>query len=177
MAGCAAAVSTGRVPGDSFLWRLNDADPAGALEDLLSCCSSRRWAAEMVVGRPYGDVNQLVARSDRVFKALAWEDLRQALEAHPRIGDRAAGESREAGWSRDEQAAAADAGDELKQANVDYEDRFGHVFLICATGLSADAILAEARRRLRNEPGVEREEVREELRKIAALRLVKLAEA
>ncbi|MBC6448790.1 2-oxo-4-hydroxy-4-carboxy-5-ureidoimidazoline decarboxylase [Actinokineospora sp. HBU206404] len=159
------------------MWRFNDADPAGALEDLLACCSSRRWAGEMVVGRPYRDVTQLVERSDRVFRALAWDDLRHALDAHPRIGDRAVGENREAGWSRDEQAAAVGAGDELKQANVDYEDRFGHVFLICATGLTADAILAEARRRLRNDIAAEREEVRQELRKIAALRLVKLAEA
>ncbi|TDP70764.1 2-oxo-4-hydroxy-4-carboxy-5-ureidoimidazoline decarboxylase [Actinokineospora alba] len=165
------------MPGDSFLWRFNDADPAGALDDLLACCSSRRWAGEMVVGRPYGDVNQLIARSDRVFAALQWEDLREALDAHPRIGERAVGDSREAGWSRGEQAAAGGGGDELKQANVDYEDRFGHVFLICATGLTADAILAEAHRRLRNDVAAEREEVREELCKIAALRLVKLAEA
>ncbi|MGH3862388.1 MAG: 2-oxo-4-hydroxy-4-carboxy-5-ureidoimidazoline decarboxylase [Actinokineospora sp.] len=165
------------MPGDSFLWRFNDADPAGALDDLSVCCSSRRWAGEMVVGRPYRDVNQLVERSDRVFRALGWADLREALDAHPRIGDRATGESREAGWSRDEQAAASGAGDELNQANVDYEDRFGHVFLICATGLSADTILAEVLRRVRNDVAVEREEVRVELCKIAALRLRKLAGA
>jgi 2-oxo-4-hydroxy-4-carboxy-5-ureidoimidazoline decarboxylase len=177
VAGRAASVSTGLVPGDSFLSRFTDADPAGALRELLPCCASHRWAGEMMVGRPYRDTAQLVARSDAVFGRLAWGDLLEALGAHPRIGERADGEGPEARWSRDEQAAAAGAGDELQQANVDYEDCFGHVFLICATGLSADTILTEARRRLRNEPGVEREEVREELRKIAALRLVKLAEA
>jgi 2-oxo-4-hydroxy-4-carboxy-5-ureidoimidazoline decarboxylase len=107
-----------------------------------------------------------------VLRALAWTDVEQALAAHPRIGERAAGASREAAWSREEQAGAS-PNDELVAGNVAYEERFGHVFLICATGLSGAEILAEVKNRLGNEPATERDVVREELRKIVDLRLGK----
>jgi 2-oxo-4-hydroxy-4-carboxy-5-ureidoimidazoline decarboxylase len=159
-----------------MLSRLNAADSEGAFATLLPCCASRRWAGEMVDGRPYRDLEILIARSDAIFAELGWVDLKEALDAHPRIGERAAGSSQEATWSRGEQSAVRGADDELKQANVDYEDRFGHVFLICATGLDAQTILDSARRRLGNDVETERAEVRAELRKIVALRLAKLGD-
>ncbi|WP_436496135.1 2-oxo-4-hydroxy-4-carboxy-5-ureidoimidazoline decarboxylase [Actinokineospora sp. HUAS TT18] len=169
-------VSTWLVPGDSFLSRLNAADPEGAIATLLPCCASRRWAGEMVDSRPFKDLDDLTARSDTIFAELDWPDVREAIDAHPRIGEKATGTGLEARWSRAEQSAAQGGNDELKQANVDYEDRFGHVFLICATGLDAQAILENARRRLANDDNAERVEVREELRKIVALRLAKLGD-
>jgi 2-oxo-4-hydroxy-4-carboxy-5-ureidoimidazoline decarboxylase len=156
----------------SSLDAFNIAEPAVAEHDLLACCASRRWADELLARRPYHDVGQLRSVSERVLAALEWTDVEQALAAHPRIGDRAEGASKEAGWSRAEQAGAT-PNDDLVAGNRLYEERFGHVFLICATGLSGEEMLAALRKRLGNEPGAERDVVREELRKIVDLRLGK----
>ena len=99
----------------------------------------------------------------------------RALAAHPRIGERAPGPDREAAWSRREQSGVDGAGDEtraaLVAANQAYEERFGHVFLVFATGRSAADMLAAAQERLGNDEEAERRVVGEELAKIAALRL------
>lgn len=157
---------------------LNAAEPALAERELLACCAARRWADELIVRRPYQDVPTLERVSDAIFARLTWTDIEQGLAAHPRIGERAAGESREAAWSRDEQSAATGRpDDQLRAANEAYEERFGHVFLICATGLSAQTILEALNRRLGNDEETERGVVHEELRKIANLRLRKLVGA
>jgi 2-oxo-4-hydroxy-4-carboxy-5-ureidoimidazoline decarboxylase len=161
---------------DLSLEGLNVAEPERAERELLACCAARRWADELIVRRPYPDVRTLERVSDAIFAELTWADIEQGLAAHPRIGERAAGDSREAAWSRAEQAAAAD-GDpqqQLRAGNLAYEQRFGRVFLICATGRSAAEILAVLNERLDNDEGTERAVVRDELRKIAALRLRKL---
>jgi 2-oxo-4-hydroxy-4-carboxy-5-ureidoimidazoline decarboxylase len=145
---------------------------------LLTCCASHRWAAEVAARRPYNDLDTLRRVSDAALAALGWSDVLEALAAHPRIGERAGGESREAGWSRSEQAAAATddprTADELASTNAEYEQRFGHVFLISASGRTAGDILAALRERLGNDEAAERQAVREELRKIVHLRLAKL---
>jgi 2-oxo-4-hydroxy-4-carboxy-5-ureidoimidazoline decarboxylase len=153
---------------------LNAAEPEHAERELLACCAAHRWADELLVRRPYGDLETLRSVSDRVFAELGWPDIEQALAAHPRIGERAAGDRREAAWSRAEQSAATGSTDELRAANLAYEERFGRVFLICATGLSAEEILTALRQRLGNDEETERVVVREELRKIVNLRLEKL---
>lgn len=146
--------------------------------ELLTCCASRRWAAEVAARRPYNDLDTLRRVSDAALAALNWSDVLEALAAHPRIGERAGDASREADWSRSEQAAAAPAdrqtADELASANAEYEQRFGHVFLISASGRTAEDILAALRERLGNDEDGERRVVREELRKIVHLRLAKL---
>jgi 2-oxo-4-hydroxy-4-carboxy-5-ureidoimidazoline decarboxylase len=151
----------------------NGAEPADAERDLLACCAARRWARELIARRPYADVAELRTVSDRVLAALTWADVEEALAAHPRIGERAAGTDRESAWSRAEQAGAAGAEEDLHAGNVVYEERFGHVFLICATGLSAEAMLTALRTRLGNDPAAERDVVRTELGKIVNLRLGK----
>jgi 2-oxo-4-hydroxy-4-carboxy-5-ureidoimidazoline decarboxylase len=160
------------------LSRLNALPDADAEAELAACCASARWAREVAKGRPYADAAALLAAGREASAALAWPDVREALSAHPAIGERAQGESTEAGWSRSEQSGVDDAGDrvrtELAAANRAYADRFGHVFLICASGLSADRMLAALRERLGNDPETERGVVAEELGKIAALRLEKL---
>jgi 2-oxo-4-hydroxy-4-carboxy-5-ureidoimidazoline decarboxylase len=162
---------------DSRLAALNRAEPGPAEQELLACCASRRWADELLARRPYGDLDALRAVSARVFAELTWPDVEEAMAAHPRIGERAAGPGREAGWSREEQAGVAEAGAEIQEdlavGNLAYEERFGHVFLICATGLSAEAMLARLRERLGNDPDTEHEVVRAELGKIVDLRLGK----
>ena len=149
--------------------------------ELLACCASPRWAAEVAARRPYPDLDTLQRVGDAALAALAWPDVLQALAAHPRIGDRAAGGGREAGWSRSEQAAAAGqlgADDllaaEVAEGNAEYERRFGHVFLICASGRGAGEVLAALGERLGNDVATERAVVREELRKIVRLRLARL---
>ena len=155
---------------------LNAAEPELAERELLACCAARRWADELIVRRPYHDVETLERVSDTIFVELTWADIEQGLSAHPRIGERATGEGRQASWSRAEQSAAAtdQLQDQLRAGNADYERRFGHVFLICATGLTAEAILEDLMNRLSNDEPTEHEVVREELRKIATLRLRKL---
>lgn len=157
---------------DSSLDRLNAEEPAAAEHDLLACCASRRWADEVLARRPYHDLAQLRSVSELVLRALDWADVEHALAAHPRIGERAAGSGTEAAWSHAEQAGAAPSED-LVAGNVAYEERFGHVFLICATGLTGEEMLTALRTRLANDPADERDVVREELRKIVELRLGK----
>ncbi|WP_301175306.1 2-oxo-4-hydroxy-4-carboxy-5-ureidoimidazoline decarboxylase [Actinomadura geliboluensis] len=144
--------------------------------DLAACCASRRWIAAVAGHR---DLAALRAASRRALDELAWADVEEALAAHPRIGERAGGGGREAGWSRGEQSGMDGAAAELREALVEgnraYEERFGHVFLIRASGRSALEMLAELRERLGNDAETERAVVRRELAEIVDLRLVKLA--
>jgi 2-oxo-4-hydroxy-4-carboxy-5-ureidoimidazoline decarboxylase len=167
----------GRVPvGD-----LDRAAAATAAGLLRPSCASARWIERMVSGRPYGSRAALVAGSDATIAALGWPDIQQALAAHPRIGARpggaAVGGGREAAWSREEQSgtrdAAADVQARLRAGNAAYEEQFGHVFLICATGMSAASMLAALGARLGHDPATEREVVRDELIKIVRLRLTR----
>jgi len=145
-------------------------------EDLRACCAAPAWPAAILAGGPYPDRSALLAAADAASRALSWDDVLVALAAHPRIGERPAGDSREAAWSRQEQSAAGQSAG-LIAANRAYEDRFGHVFLIFASGRGPDDIVAAARQRLGNDQETEREVVKDELRKIARLRLERLLDA
>jgi 2-oxo-4-hydroxy-4-carboxy-5-ureidoimidazoline decarboxylase len=149
-----------------------------AVQDLLSCCASPQWALAVASGRPYPDADAVTDASAAALAQLDWPEISLALAAHPRIGQRPSGDGREAVWSRREQAAVdhSDAAvlDQLAEANRAYEERFGRVFLIFATGRSHTEMLAEARRRLDNDEETERAVVRGELARIVALRLERL---
>ncbi len=153
----------------------NDGPADRAVQALRACNAAPRFAAEVVAGRPYRDVETLVARAEDVARALPWEDVAVALAAHPRIGDRVEGSSAEAESSRKEQSSMADADDATRTAllegNRAYEERFDHVFLIRAAGRSPDEMLAELRRRLDNDEESERAEVTEQLAQITGLRV------
>jgi 2-oxo-4-hydroxy-4-carboxy-5-ureidoimidazoline decarboxylase len=157
--------------------------PAGSLEtDLLACCAAPAWAAAVLTGRPYADRAEVLAAGARAAAGLGWDDVLAGLSAHPRIGERAAGDSKEAAWSRREQAQAAASEDEetaaaLVRANQAYEKRFGHVFLIFASGRSRAEILAAALDRAGHDDATERAVVTGELGKIAVLRLERLLDA
>ncbi len=148
-----------------------------AAAELLPCCASRRWISQIINGRPYGSLESLADASDAVLADLAWPDVAEALAAHPRIGERTLAQRREDAWSRQEQSGAhraePDVEAALREGNVTYEKRFGHVFLISATGLSAAQMLAALQARLANSPEVEQDVVRRELTKIVRLRLAK----
>jgi 2-oxo-4-hydroxy-4-carboxy-5-ureidoimidazoline decarboxylase len=145
-------------------------------DELRSCCAAPAWAAPILSGQPWPDRAAVLAAADASARALSWDDVLIALEAHPRIGERAAGDSKEAAWSRQEQSAVS-PDEVLNEANRAYEKKFGHVFLIFASGRGKEEILAEAHRRLGNNDQTEREVVKEELRKIALLRLERVLDA
>jgi 2-oxo-4-hydroxy-4-carboxy-5-ureidoimidazoline decarboxylase len=121
-----------------------------------------------------------LARSATVLQDLDWADVREAVDAHPRIGERVDGASQEAGWSRREQSGMDPASDEVRHAlvaaNQAYEARFGHVFLIFATGRSDVEMLAAAQARLGHDEAAERAVVRTELSRIVDRRLTVLLE-
>jgi 2-oxo-4-hydroxy-4-carboxy-5-ureidoimidazoline decarboxylase len=163
------------VPERVSLEALNALPAEQARECLLACCSSTRWALNVTSGRPYASVGEILARSDEAVAGLDQGDLEQALAGHPRIGAGAA-----AGWSRREQAGV-EAADQatigaLADGNEAYERRFGHIYLVCATGRSADELLALLRERLGHDPGTEWGIVRGELGKINRIRLRRLLE-
>ncbi|MFW6092254.1 MAG: 2-oxo-4-hydroxy-4-carboxy-5-ureidoimidazoline decarboxylase [Actinomycetota bacterium] len=152
-----------------------------ARDALLACCSSRAWAERVGAGRPYASTAQLYAAADEAVAAMTEADLDEALAGHPRIGERpgsspGSGHSASsAGWSAREQSGVAGS-DELVAANREYEERFGHVYLVCATGKTGPELLEILRQRLGNDPATERRVVREELSKINKIRLQRLVE-
>jgi len=122
----------------------------------------------MAAGRPYPSLDAVRAAIETTFNSMTWDDVVEAMAAHPRIGARAGGQSAA------EQAGVGDASRAaLAAGNADYEQRFGHVFLICATGLSGEQMLAALRARLDNDQATERMVAARELREITALRAEK----
>ena len=162
----------------SALAVVNDAPPDRAAEHLAACNASGHWVTTMVAGRPYPDTESVLERGERAARELSWAEVRQALDAHPRIGDRVDASTQEAAWSRHEQAAVS-SGDHvaltaLREHNAAYERRFGHVFLIRAAGRSTEQILGELRRRRAADEDRERDEVRDQLAQITRLRLERM---
>jgi 2-oxo-4-hydroxy-4-carboxy-5-ureidoimidazoline decarboxylase len=156
------------------LGSFNAAPARDAERTVLACCASATFAKAIGGARPYPDQAALLAAIDAEFNTLNWDDIVEAMSEHPRIGDRAV----RGGMSAAEQSGAAAAGDEVRQGladgNLAYEQRFGHVFLICASGLSGQEVLDQLRARLDNDEEAERAVVRAELRKITRLRMTKM---
>src|SRR5262252_10069396 len=134
---------------------LNALPPGDFEELLLGCCAAPGWARQVTDGRPYQSVAELIAAGDAAWAARQPGDLDAAMAGHPRIGER-----RLSGWSSREQAGIGEDAETLAalaDANAAYEQRFGHVFLICATGRGSAEILAELNRRMSHDPATERE--------------------
>ncbi len=169
---------------DEALRQLNSLPPEEAQAELLKCCGTTRWAREMAEERPFADERALLETADRVWLGLSREDWLEAFRSHPKIGERRA--ARETGegarrWSEEEQKGTRDAGrevlDELAAANREYEEKFGHIFIVCATGKGAAEMLALLRRRLGSDPETELRVAAEEQRRITQLRLKKSLES
>jgi 2-oxo-4-hydroxy-4-carboxy-5-ureidoimidazoline decarboxylase len=183
---------------DRLTW-FNELPAEAAQQALLDCCSALGWAARMVAGRPFTSAEDAIRRSSGIVATLTIPDLADALAGHPRIGERPdaadaspwaapyyrPGSSNEAptrphaaDWSRQEQSglAADDATSRqaLARLNLAYERRFGHIFLVCASGRTGTQLLRVLLARLQNEPDDEWQVVRAELQKINALRLQRL---
>ena len=161
--------------------RLNALEEAKAFAELLRCCGSRRWAGRMAGLRPFDSEAALLEAADSVWMGLDVADRLEAFAAHPRIGDLDSLRVRfasTASWASHEQSGVSAAGDStlraLADGNRDYEAKFGHIFIVCATGKSAGEMLTLLRERLGNDPEAERAVASEEQAKIARIRLRKL---
>ena len=148
---------------------------------LESCCGSHAWVQEMLAHRPFGTFVRILDEAEEVWWSLGPDDWREAFDHHPRIGEQAAAAPQGATaktWSADEQRGASTAGEGTRQAlaeaNREYERRFGHIYLVCATGKSAEEMLALLRQRLSNDPATEMRVAAAEQAKITRLRLEKL---
>ncbi|MCQ8832463.1 2-oxo-4-hydroxy-4-carboxy-5-ureidoimidazoline decarboxylase [Streptomyces malaysiensis] len=155
------------------LARFNAVDDPDAAATLRTVCASRTWGAALAGGRPYATVGELLDASDAAMTGLTAADLAEAMAAHPPIGRPAPGDAasaREQNGVRDAERA------ELLELNLAYQERHGHVFLICATGRTGEEMLAALRERIHHDADTEREIVRTELGKINRIRLTRLVE-
>ncbi|MFD0382260.1 2-oxo-4-hydroxy-4-carboxy-5-ureidoimidazoline decarboxylase [Streptomyces stramineus] len=159
------------------LTRLNAAEDSAARAALRTICASEAWVTAVLARRPYSDTRALCAAGDTATAALTAADLAEAMAYHPPIGRPEPGDPRSAREQRGMADAPAALRAEMLELNLAYQERFGHVFLICATGLTADRMRDALRHRIGNTPEREREIVREELGKINRIRLAGLAEA
>ena len=160
---------------------LNRRPSAHAEAEFLKCCGSRHFASAMTAVRPFADVDELLTKADSTWRSLSPKDWLEAFRTHPKIGEKkaAAVQSEEARkWSAQEQSgirnAATDTLAELAAGNQAYEQRFGFIFIVCATGKSSEEMLAIVQERLQNDADTEIVVAAEEQRKITRLRLEKL---
>jgi len=157
----------------------NVADEDAAIAALLNCCASRRWANAVAAQRPFANEEDLFMAADKGWAAMGEPDWMEAFRAHPRIGELkvqdASAQSRQ--WSSQEQAsveaAHSDTLSQLTAGNTRYEGLFGFTYIVCATGKSADEMLAILQRRLANDRQSELREAAEQQRQITQIRLRK----
>jgi allantoicase len=155
--------------------RWNDPRLMGSprVDDLLRCCGSHKWAEAMASRWPFASTETMLEEADAIWHSLDVEAWVEAFHAHPRIGERTS-----SAVSREEQSGVASASaaqrEELLRLNIDYERRFGYIFIISAAGKTTDEIVAALNRRLQNPPEVEIHIAAEQQRQITRLRLLKL---
>lgn len=152
----------------------NTAPVQEALSVVLACADVQRWAEQVVAHRPYGGIDDAIEAAENLAQPWTDAEIDTALDHHPRIGERASGDEADAEHSRREQASLSteeDVQQRLRRGNVEYEAKFGHVFLIRAAGRSAEEILGSLTERLGHTPEQERRIAAEQLREIAVLRL------
>jgi allantoinase len=169
------------VPPSPGLDRLNGLAEPDARAELLRCCGSARWTDHVSGLRPFATAASLFDAAERACQGLDRYDWLEAFAAHPKIGDVAALRAKfaaTAAWASGEQAGIAGASETtlraLAEGNRDYEAKFGHIFIVCATGKTADEMLGLLRARLANEPAAELAIAAAEQAKITAIRLRKL---
>jgi OHCU decarboxylase len=162
---------------------LNELAPEAARKELVKCCGATRWAETVERHRPYASLEQLIATANDVWWSLDENDWLEAFRSHPKIGEKKAASAVSAQsqqWSAQEQQgvelAAQETIEKLARKNVDYEKRFGFIFIVCATGKSTDEILALLEQRLPNDATAELRIAAAEQAKITELRLRKLIE-
>ena len=156
----------------------NALDPAAAAAAILPCNGSHAWATQLAALRPFATSFDLTCTADIVWRSLDQAAQQQAFDSHPRIGEQHAKAATEASLalSAAEQSAAqltTETEAALAAANRAYESKFGRIFIVCATGKSADEMLLILQHRLSNDPATELREAAEQQRQITQLRLRK----
>jgi len=153
----------------------NTAPRDEAVAAIRPCLDIRKFIDAIVDARPYADIDALLQHARIAAEPFTQAEIDGALAHHPRIGERARGSSTEAKFSTAEQASLGESGRDIEQAlrqgNLDYEEKFGRVFLIRAAGRDRAEILAELRRRMGNDSATELREIAGQLREIALGRL------
>ncbi|MFJ9380810.1 2-oxo-4-hydroxy-4-carboxy-5-ureidoimidazoline decarboxylase [Streptomyces sp. NPDC101455] len=165
--------STSMPPG---LVRFNVLEEHAAFAVLLDACASTAWARRLLAARPYAGSEDLYAASDSAMAELTADDLAEAMAGHPPIGRPKTGDPTSAREQRGMAGASEDLRAEMLDLNLAYQERFGHVFLICATGRTGEQMRDAVRERIGNSPEREREIVRTELGKINRIRLARIVE-
>lgn len=160
---------------------LNSMSDADAAEALAQCCAAPAWIAQMAISRPFASDANVAHAAAEIWWSLDRDQWLKAFAAHPKIGDLRSLQAKfakTATWASSEQAGADAASEEtlrdLATLNQQYEDRFGYIFIVCATGKSAEEMLALLQERLRNDAASELRIVAGEQLKITLLRLEKL---
>lgn len=157
------------------LTEFNSLSRTQAVEAIRPALDIPRWLEAVADARPYWHHDALLGTARTAARPFTAEEVERALSHHPRIGERAEGSHREAGFSRAEQSAVdpsdADVQQRLREGNLAYEERFGQVFLIRAAGRTPEEILDQLSARMDNDPGTEQAVVADQLRQIALLRL------
>jgi 2-oxo-4-hydroxy-4-carboxy-5-ureidoimidazoline decarboxylase len=161
------------------LKEFNSLSPSEAETALRDCCGSSRWSRQMEAGRPFRSVQDLFERADSIWLNLDRPDFLEAFACHARIGEKATvGSESSRQWSENEQAGTQNSEDKVKtdlaEGNRAYQERFGYIFIICATGKSGQEMLALLQQRLQNEHAKELKIAVEQQRLITRLRLQKL---
>ena len=164
---------------------LNTLSHADARAALTRCCGSRTWVEQMMLRRPYENDDSVFRAAQAIWNDATPADILEAFEHHPRIGSNLEAlrekfaQKGDLDWSGEEQRGAAEASEAtlvaLRDENRRYEERFGYIFIVCATGKSADEMLALLRARMNNSDALELQISAGEQAKITALRLQKLA--
>lgn len=157
-------------------WNVLPADSAVNLA--LSFCGSREWARRLSERRPYSSEEQLFTAADEIWSSLNPEDWSEAFQCHPRIGESARGmHDRSAEWSQEEQSGAQQGSPEvlaeIAAHNEEYEKRHGFTYIVCASGKTADELLALLKQRISNSTLDEIREAAEQQRQITRIRLDK----
>ncbi|MBX3390042.1 MAG: 2-oxo-4-hydroxy-4-carboxy-5-ureidoimidazoline decarboxylase [Phycisphaeraceae bacterium] len=166
------------------LAKLNAMDEQSARAALHSVCGSCKWVDQMLSLRPFADSGKLFAEADRVWFGLETKDWLEAFSHHPRIGERNLAQAKFAATatqSSKEQSGMAGASErvraEFAEGNEKYEKKFGHVFLICATGKTGQEMLDSLKKRMSNDGATELKNAAQEQSRIVRIRLEKLVES
>ncbi|MFI6494142.1 2-oxo-4-hydroxy-4-carboxy-5-ureidoimidazoline decarboxylase [Streptomyces sp. NPDC050564] len=158
------------------LARFNALEEPAALAALHEVCASSAYGSGVLARRPFATVDDLFAASDALMAELTTADLEEAMAGHPPIGRPKPGDPTSSREQRGMAGASEELKEEMLELNLAYQEKFGHVFLICATGRAGEQMRDAVRERIGNSPEQEREIVRAELGKINRIRLGNLVE-
>jgi OHCU decarboxylase len=161
------------------LSEFNALPPSAAEAALHDCCGAARWTKLLAAQRPFLNADALYLAADAGWRMMDRADILEAFRCHPQIGQEAAtGSESHRQWSEGEQTGARTAPEDVKarlaRQNRAYFEKFGYIFIVCASGKSAEEMLALLDQRLQNDDATELPVAAEQQRLIMRLRLEKL---